>query len=391
MIRTDKAHLSTVALTHPGMSGKNNEDRFAVSAYQLSSRDHTPVLLAVLADGIGGHQAGEVAAELAVNLVSQRIATSDGRLPTLVMRQAMLDASNEILSLSQADSAYKGMGATCAVIWIIGYQLYTATVGDTRVYLIHDKQIKQLSKDHTWVQEALDAGVLKPEDAKKHRNAHVIRRYLGSVTPPEIDLRLILSDSESSQQSESNQGYHLNYSDRLLLCSDGLTDLVTDQEIMNAFEQYPAEAAAQSLIDLANQRGGHDNITVISIQIPERKPEVRSKPRWKYLGWGCMAALGLSLVIAALVLGYFLFWRGEGQGGSVSPTPTVLVTQTPLPSIPGETQASPSPTLQEIPTFTPTRTVPLPAPLENGATLTPWPTNTLPFVPTSIPTSTLVP
>src|SRR5512146_2059233 len=228
MIRIARAHLNVEAQTHAGMAGKNNEDRYAVASFVLDKDDRVPVLLAVLSDGIGGHRAGEVAAELAVERISQIVAKSSGKKPLETLSAAIAQASNEIYTQAQTNLERRGMGATCACAWIINDRLYTATVGDSRIYLIRDGVIQQVTTDHTWIQEALDKGVLKPEEAHGHPNAHVIRRYLGSPTPPKVDFRLRLDGHENDMRASSNQGTQLLERDQLVLCSDGLTDLVSD-------------------------------------------------------------------------------------------------------------------------------------------------------------------
>src|SRR5574339_1016885 len=220
MIRTQRAHLNVEAHTHPGITGKNNEDRYAVASFVLDEQDKTPVLFAVLADGIGGHRAGEVAAELAVNHIMQVVAKSDGKYVRQTIVEAVTEASNAIAAHSASNENLKGMGATCALAWIIGDRLYTAYVGDSRIYLMRGGRIQQLTVDHTWVQEAIDRGMLTPEAARVHPNVHVIRRYLGSPAPPEPDFRLKLFNDEGNQNDENNQGLQLLPNDILLLCSE---------------------------------------------------------------------------------------------------------------------------------------------------------------------------
>src|SRR5687767_15843108 len=136
MIRTPRAHLNVEAQTHPGMTGKNNEDRYAVASFVLGRKNRTPVLFAVLADGIGGHRGGEVAAELAVNHMMQEVAQSDGRHTRQTIERAVTEASDAIAAHSASKEDLKGMGSTCATAWIIGDKLYTAYEGDSRIYLI---------------------------------------------------------------------------------------------------------------------------------------------------------------------------------------------------------------------------------------------------------------
>ena len=269
MKRITQAHLPVVALTHPGMKGKNNEDRYAVSAFQLDNHHKpAPVLLALLCDGIGGHRAGEVAAEMAVNRISQRIAESDGSHPTHILEDAVQEASQEIYARAQSNLNQRGMGSTLACAWIIGRRVFTATIGDSRIYLLRQGMIHQLSTDHTWIQEALANGLITPEQVKGHPNAHVIRRYLGSNIPPQPDLRLYLAPGEGDQRARANQGLMLGPGDVVLLCTDGLSDLLSDSEIMNMLYGRSLQQASAALVELACQRGGHDNITVILMGVP---------------------------------------------------------------------------------------------------------------------------
>lgn len=269
MKRTARAHLNVEAQTHAGMTGKNNEDRYAVASFVLAGSERTPSLFAVLADGIGGHRAGEVAAELAVNHIVDVVAKSDGHQVRRTLEDAVADASNAIAAHSASNDNLKGMGSTCATVWIVGDRLYTASVGDSRIYLLHGGKIQQLSVDHTWIQEALEKNIITPETAREHPNVHVIRRYLGSAVPPEADFRLKLSKEDNDEQAEAHQGVRLQPNDVVLLCSDGLTDLVWNDEILETVNSKPnLKEGAGALIALANSRGGHDNITVVLVSIP---------------------------------------------------------------------------------------------------------------------------
>lgn len=258
------------------MSGKNNEDNFSVSAYIVSKMNPTPSVFAVISDGIGGHRSGEVASELAVNLLSAAVEKRDGGHPLAVFQNGFYQASESIFKKAESDATHKGMGATAACAWVIGSQLFIAYAGDSRIYRIRGNKIQQLSRDHTWVQEALERGVIDREGLKKHPNLHVIRRYLGSSEPPEPDMRLFLTGSENDAQARANQGALLEPGDVILLCSDGLTDLVTDAEICVALTGRTLAGAAEGLIELANQRGGHDNITVVMLGVPAGHQQVEA-------------------------------------------------------------------------------------------------------------------
>jgi serine/threonine protein phosphatase PrpC len=398
MIRTEKSHLNSVARSHAGMSGKNNEDRFGISAYQLNDTARTPVLFAILSDGIGGHRAGEVAAEMVVDLVSQIVAESDGENPTSTMQSAIVHASQEVYERSQQEVGRKGMGATVACAWIIGKKLYTAFVGDSRIYLIRDGTIQQLTRDHSWIQEAIESGIITPEQAVGHPNAHVIRRYVGSPKPPEVDFRLILNENEDSEQSIGNQGTTLKINDRLILCSDGLTDLVSDDEILQMLQEYPADMAVDRLIQLANQRGGHDNITIIAIRVPEGAfAEKREEPRkraalpLRQFGIGCLSVL----LVAALAAAGFFGWRWftnrtdniPTQGSPAQPgiieTTDLLTTRIPPPT------EYPSP----LPSLTATRRLLSPSATSSGpeSNIPPPPNSSMSPIPTNTQTATLTP
>lgn len=367
MIRTERAHLKSAAHTHEGMTGKINEDRYAITSFQLDEDDPTPVLFAVVADGIGGHSAGEVAAELAVNHITQAIAESDGRRPKKDLESAIHEASEAIADHASSSDLLKGMGATCACIWVIGDRLYTATVGDSRIYLLREGRIQQLSTDHTWIQEAIERNIITPEMAHGHPNVHVIRRYLGSSDLPEVDFRLRLYADQSNAVAESNQGMQIRPGDTFLLCSDGLTDLVWNDEIAEIIRgKRTLEAAAQKLVDMANERGGHDNTTVILVSVPRdiktMVPEQKNWTPW-FIGGGITLLL---LLTFASVLGVNLLRV------TLFATPT----QTPSPTLAPSTTASA--TFTEPPTATPTPTESLtPSPLPIESTYTPWPTNTV--------------
>jgi len=278
MNRSQHSHLNVAAMSHAGMSGKNNEDRYTISAY--TGVDEKPVLFAVISDGIGGHRAGEVAAELAVNYILEKISESDGKNPLEIMESAIHTASQAIASRSASQADQYGMGATCACLWVDGDKLYTAYIGDSRIYLIRDGRIQRLTVDHTWVQEAIEKGVITPDQARDHPNVHVIRRHLGSVELPDVDFRLKLSREDNDEQARQNQGTHLKTGDVLLMCSDGLTDLVWDDEILRLVTTRNAlKSAAEDLVAQANERGGYDNITVVLIGVPKEKPTEAQKKK----------------------------------------------------------------------------------------------------------------
>ena len=375
MIRTDRAHLNIATQTHAGMTGKNNEDRYAVTSYQLSESDTTPVLFAVVADGIGGHLAGEVAAELAVNHITQAVAESDAKRPKKILENAIREASESIADHASSNPEQQGMGATCACVWVIGDQLYTATVGDSRIYLLREGRIQQLSTDHTWVQEAIEKNIITPEYARDHPNIHVIRRYLGSPEPPEVDFRMRLYDSETDMLAEGNQGMPLYPGDTLLICSDGLTDLVWNDEIGEIIRAKGSlKAAAQELVDTANKRGGHDNTTIVLVNVPH---DMKWKPvkKTNWMPWiigGVLAFLLLGVFASVLVINLLR----APEIATVTPTVAATIVSTAT-LVPEATQ-----TQTAVVSPFPTDTVPPPT---QEPTYTPWPTNTVISPETSTP------
>ncbi len=381
----ERAHLHIAADSHPGMSGKNNEDRYAISAFEIEGSPAVQSVLAIVSDGIGGHRAGEVAAEIAVETISQVVAASDGSQPNQTLDEAIGVASENIFQQAEQQIDQKGMGATCACCWVIGSRLYTANVGNSRIYLLRNGGIRQISTDHTWIQEALDHGALTPDQARGHPNAHVIRRYLGSRQPVEADHRLRLNSQESDSQALANQGLQLLSGDLLLLCSDGLTDLVEPDEILGILKNHGQDQAVRVLINLANQRGGHDNITVVSLQVPTNIHPAKPVPEPKRnrllrpacLGIGALAILGL-----AGLIGIFLILNLPKPILDDSPSPTLTWT---IPSatsrpavIPTDfVQVTATDMLRPTETLRPANTATFPpSPTALITTLTPWPTNT---------------
>ncbi len=374
MIPTERPHLEVAALTHPGERRKHNEDRYSVSSYRTEA-DGQPVLLAIVADGIGGHQAGEVASEITVERIRERLAASDGEQPLDVLRGAAMEASKAVFEASQETPERTGMGSTVAIAWILGDRLYTASAGDSRLYLLRGRRLRQISQDHTWVQEALDRGIISPAQAEDHPNLHVLRRYVGGPKDLEPDLRLWLSEREGDEAARNNQGLRLEAGDRILLCSDGLTDLVDDKELEAALRSQSPRQAVQTFIDQARARGGHDNITAVVISLPA---EARSAGRARGCARWLIALLALLIgaaVISALAASWWYGWwpwtllDGRGQPTATQPAPA---SPDPTGELPPETSL-PAATATFAPDIAPTLAPP------PGPTSTPIP---LPTVPT---------
>ncbi len=269
MIPSKQHHLDVFAITDPGSQGRINEDSYEISSFVINEDDETPVLVAVIADGIGGHKAGEIASKIAVATIISAIAESDGTDPIWILKSALLEANHSITAEAGDDDSHQGMGSTAVCALVIDQALYIATLGDSRIYLIRDQVVQQLNIDHTWVQEALDSGIINEEEARNHPRRHLIRSYLGSADPIKPDLRLYLDLNENQEQAKANQGLPLVPGDQVLLCTDGLTDLVADEEFLEILETAGSgDDHLGKLVDLANLRGGHDNITIILLRAP---------------------------------------------------------------------------------------------------------------------------
>jgi len=369
MSKLERPHLNIAAASHPGMARKQNEDRYQVTSFKAGRGARTSSVLAVLCDGIGGHRAGEVAAQMGVSLISEQIENNSTADPIQTMRAAITSASDAIYKASLSEQGSSGMGATCACAWVIGKRLYTANLGDSRIYLLREKHLVQVSTDHTWVQEAIDAGLITDRDSVEHPNAHVIRRYLGSKATPEPDFRLWFFADEQDEDALENQGLTLKPGDRILLCSDGLADLVSDDEIRDVILTEPADRVPQILIDLANQRGGHDNTTIVLLGVPSKgKASSGSRPKrhWKA---GCLAAVVvISLLVAAVLIGNRWWRTPQREQEKATPTETLSASFeeppehfTLVPSLTPSLQEE-SFTPEATPAFSPSRT--------------PWPTHT---------------
>ena len=234
--------LVFAAATDVGRMRKNNEDSY------LSAK---PV--AAVADGMGGHSAGEVASAIAIEELaalrdrgpwdSETAATDD-------LKQAILRANRRIREMAASDRKLNGMGTTLVALLEDGDMVHVANVGDSRGYLLRQGELSQVTVDHSLVQELVDDGRLSPEDAERHPQRSVITRALG--IDPEVEFDLFT--------------YKLQVGDRLLLCSDGLSDVVEPAQIRKILLRVRnAHRAARELVTVANEQGGPDNITVIVV------------------------------------------------------------------------------------------------------------------------------
>ncbi len=236
-----------------GCRRKNNEDRiFYVCPSDVNILNQKG-LLAIVADGMGGHQAGEIASQMAVDEISK--CYYQERLSVdVALKNAFHTANQTIHSASLTRSDLAGMGTTGTGLAIIGNRLWSAHVGDSRLYRVRKGKIELLTEDHTLVREWVVAGLINEEEARRHPRKNIITRSLG--TRPTVDV-----DINGPLEVEAN--------DRYILCSDGLYDLVNDEEIERAATGLSIEQIPEQLIALAKDRGGFDNISVIVVGCEE--------------------------------------------------------------------------------------------------------------------------
>ena len=240
--------LLYAARTDVGMIRSGNEDNFTVDA--IPERG-----IFVVADGMGGHAAGEVASEMAVQIIQRELhhlLAIDGDEVAALVGSTLKKANRAIHDRTLTEVDKQGMGTTASVLLISGPRYLIGQVGDSRVYLMRDGTLSQLTKDHSYVQEQVDAGFLTPEQARYHPYSNVITRCVGASPDVEPDV----------YRGEVRNG------DLFLVASDGLTGMVDDRRLGQLLgSRAEPERKVQALISEANGRGGLDNITAIIVQV----------------------------------------------------------------------------------------------------------------------------
>ena len=236
----------SVGLTDTGRRRRRNEDSFVCE----------PPLFAI-ADGMGGAQAGEVASRLAAAVLNETALVEDGELSEERIAELIQEANRRVFQRAREDAAASGMGTTMTVALVDGVAGTVAIghVGDSRAYRVRNGELEQLTEDHSLVNELLKSGKLSPEEAMSHPQRSVITRAIG--TEPDVDVDTFTVDALPG--------------DLFLLCSDGLTDMISDEEILGLVRsgESDLDAAVRGLVEAANTSGGGDNITVVAFQITE--------------------------------------------------------------------------------------------------------------------------
>lgn len=251
--------VTAFGLTDVGRKRRHNEDAYLIDEERG---------LFVVADGMGGHAAGEVASRITVESIQEFIAATEeeqesswpfgfnsrvslegNRLTTAVEK-----ANEKVMRAVQNRPELKGMGTTVVASLFDGDRATLVHVGDSRAYLFRDGELRRLTDDHSWVQEQVNAGILSEDEAKSHPLKNVVTRALGGAAHVSVDLIEV----------------PVRTGDRYLLCSDGLTGMVPDEELFEQFRSGTTlESIVRSLVDLANVRGGVDNITAILVEVKD--------------------------------------------------------------------------------------------------------------------------
>jgi serine/threonine protein phosphatase PrpC len=243
--------ITSAGITNVGMKRTNNEDNYLIN-------DRIGVY--VVCDGMGGHAGGEYASQIAVTTVEEVLsnirdegadAATDDQITQEKIKYAIRLAGKRIYERAQADPEFRGMGTTAVILLFRAGMAYLAHVGDSRGYLIRGGEITQRTEDHSWVNEQIKAGLITPETAKHHRFRNIITRSLGFQEEVEIDTQVLRAEP----------------GDLYLLCSDGLSNLVEEQEMRDLLVERSFQETARTLVDMANSRGGDDNITAVIARV----------------------------------------------------------------------------------------------------------------------------
>lgn len=239
--------MKVYSATDVGQKRKMNQD------YVFTSEDAVGNLpnLFVVADGMGGHNAGDFASSHAVEILVDEIRKDADYNPVKVIRHAIETANTEIIEQAQKDEGLRGMGTTMVVSTIVGQYAYVANVGDSRLYVVQG-HIQQITKDHSLVQEMVRLGEISPEEARNHRDKNIITRALGAEKTVDIDFFDL----------------KLEAGDTILMCSDGLSNMVDDRKMEEIILDSEMELTekGKTLIREANLNGGKDNIAIILVE-----------------------------------------------------------------------------------------------------------------------------
>lgn len=252
-----KPGVEVASLSDVGCQRQDNEDSYL---YWEPAADHEfqrKGRLAVIADGMGGYEGGLEASRLAVETIREVYDNVVQDDPQAALLEAFATAHGRIQNYASSHPELHGMGTTCTAVVVRGRQLYFAHVGDSRLYLLRNSSISRLTRDHSYVGRLVESGIVRAEDAEKHPQRHILTAALGAGIEVSVD--------------GAEKGLALRDGDDLLLCTDGLWGVVTEEELLSAAGGNGPAECCEALVQLARQRGGPDNITVQMLRIlPEK-------------------------------------------------------------------------------------------------------------------------
>lgn len=237
--------MKVFSATDIGQKRQMNQDFIYTSAEPVGNLPN----LFVVADGMGGHNAGDFASRYSVSVLVETIKKDKNFNPVKIIRNGIEEANREILAQSRQNETMAGMGTTMVAATVVGGYAYVANVGDSRLY-VAGETLKQITQDHSLVAEMVRLGELSPEEARNHPDKNIITRAVGTADEVKIDFFDI----------------KLEPGDQILMCSDGLSNMVSDRDIQEILQTAQGEDRAQELVDQANANGGKDNIAVIVIE-----------------------------------------------------------------------------------------------------------------------------
>ncbi len=236
------------SLSDVGCQRENNEDSYLYWEPAGDDEFQRKGRLAVIADGMGGHEGGQEASRMAVQTVREVYDQASGDDPQAALVGAFAAAHARIQDYAEQHPAFQGMGTTCTALIVRGRQLYFAHIGDSRLYLVRDASILRLTRDHSYVGRLVESGIVRAEDAEKHPQRHILTAALGAGREVVVD--------------GSEQGVALLDGDDLLLCTDGLWGVVTEEELEQVVSAKAPAECCSALVKLARDKGGPDNITL---------------------------------------------------------------------------------------------------------------------------------
>ena len=239
--------MKSYSITDVGQKRTVNQDFVFTSETPVGNLPN----LFVVADGMGGHKAGDFASSYAVEVLLSTIREDENSNPVKIIRAAIENANTQLLREASDNETMSGMGTTMVLVTIVGHYAYVANVGDSRLYLVDENKISQITKDHSLVEEMVRMGEISRDDARNHPDKNIITRAIGAKDSVEVDF----------------YEHRLKKGDIILMCTDGLSNMVEDEELFHIVQGgRDIVESAQSLVETAKENGGTDNIGIVLVE-----------------------------------------------------------------------------------------------------------------------------